>query len=218
MKVALIGSGKTGKEVVRLHSDTVIFNTSNIPTLEKLKKCDVIISFLPGDIFLKYLDLLIETNLPVVTGATGFTWPEDINEHVNSPWIKAHNFSLGMNIVQNMIESLGKIKNLYPDATFNIHDIHHKDKVDSPSGTALSWEKWLGQKSHITAERTGDVIGHHHIEMNTEVESIKLIHEAKDRGIFAKGALWSANLLYTSASIPTKLHDFNTIVKKHLEM
>ncbi len=221
MKIALLGAGKTGGKVADLHSNTVIFNSKNIPTKEKLQECDVVISFLAGDVFVDYIPLLIETKLPVVTGSTGFEWNANVIDQINADklkWVRAHNFSLGMNLVKNMIETLSKATLLYQDISFNIHDIHHVHKKDAPSGTALSWEKWLGHKAEISAERTGDVVGYHHIEMDTPVEKIKITHEAKDRAIFAQGAIWAAEKLLTDKEIPIGLNDFSTIVTKHLKI
>jgi 4-hydroxy-tetrahydrodipicolinate reductase len=221
MKIALLGAGKTGGKVAELHTDTVIFNSKNQPTLEKLSHCDVVISFLSGDIFETYIPLLIESKIPVVTGSTGFQWSKQDIEKINSQkltWIRAHNFSLGMNIVKSMIETLGKAKELYSDAQFNIHDIHHTQKLDSPSGTAISWKDWLGEDAEITAERTGDVVGYHHLEMNSAVEKIKITHEAKDRAIFASGAIWAAKRILEDPSKTIGLVDFSTLVNKHLKI
>lgn len=221
MKIALIGAGKTGGKVAELHNDTVIFDENNIPTLEKLKDCDVVVSFLPGPAFLEYIDLLIESRLPVVTGSTGFDWPENIQSRLkeaNVKWINAHNFSLGMNIAKSMIEYLGKAKELFDQVEFKIHDIHHVHKKDAPSGTALSWQDWLGSPADITAERTGEVVGYHHVEMVTPVEKIKLTHEALDRGIFAQGAIWTANKILIDDSIEVGLTHFSDVVKKHLNI
>lgn len=221
MKIALLGAGKTGSKVAELHKDTVIFNTKNKPNAQKLKECDVVISFLSGDIFNEYIPMLIESKVPVVTGSTGFDWPEDIQSRLqesNLKWIRAHNFSLGMNIVKNMIEIVSKATELYDDVEFKIHDIHHTQKLDAPSGTAISWEKWLGHKAEITSERTGDVVGYHHLEMDVPVEHIKITHEAKDRAIFASGAIWAAKRILNDSSIEAGLTDFSSIVKKHLNI
>lgn len=221
MKVALLGAGKTGIKVSELHKDTIIFNSKNKPTLEKLQDCDVVISFLTGDVFLEYIPLLIEAKMPVITGSTGFHWPRGIhNELVEKEltWIKAHNFSLGMNIVKSMIETLAKATELYADVTFSILDIHHTKKVDSPSGTALSWQEWLAHPAKITAERTGDTIGYHHLEMDSPMEKIKITHEAKDRAIFAAGALWAANKVTTDTSIAYGLNNFSSIVNKYIQI
>jgi 4-hydroxy-tetrahydrodipicolinate reductase len=221
MKIALLGAGKTGGRVKDLHPDTVIFNSKNLPSVDKLKVCDVVISFLAGDIFLSYIPLLIEAKLPVVTGSTGFDWPKNIENQIkeqNLKWVRSHNFSLGMNIVKSMIETLSKSTELYDDASFNIHDIHHTKKVDSPSGTALSWESWLNKEATITAERKGDIVGYHHLEMNSPMEKIKITHEAKDRAIFASGAIWAAKHLLKDPTLEAGLIDFNQLVKKHLNI
>ncbi len=221
MKVALLGAGKTGGKVAKLHHDTMIFNSQSPPTKEKLAQCDVIISFLAGDVFEEYIPLLIESQKPVVTGSTGFRWQEETLKSIQTKklkWIRAHNFSLGMNIVKSMIETLSKASLLYPEAHFAIHDIHHVHKKDAPSGTALSWQDWLGKKADISAERTGDVVGYHHLEMESEVEKIKITHEAKDRAIFAKGALWAADKILTDQEIPFGVSDFSQLVNKHLNI
>lgn len=215
MKVALIGTGKTGGKVAHDHSDTIKFDSKNRPTLEKLKECDVVISFVPGDIFVEYIPLLIESKLPVVVGSTGFEWDKKVKSELEEKklrWVHAHNFSMGMSIVKSLIETISKSSELLEDVTFKIHDIHHEKKLDAPSGTALSWKKWLGKDTKITSERTGDVIGYHHLDMQTPYESIKLVHEAKDRGIFARGALWSANQVLNNTNLPFGLIHFNDLV------
>ena len=220
MKVALLGAGKTGCEVAKLHPNTVIFNRENIPKIESLRECDIIVSFLPGDAFLKYIPLLIESALPVITGSTGFIWPESINDTLSTnkrQWIHAHNFSLGMSVVKTLIESLSRGSNLFDSPQFSIHDIHHKNKLDSPSGTALSWKNWLNKDTVITSERTGDVVGYHHLEMQTVSEKIKLTHEAKDRSLFAHGALWSAKKVLTQTDLPYGLIHFNELVTQNLK-
>ena len=221
MKIALLGSGKTGCEVAKLHKDTAIFNRTTPITLEALNACDIVISFLPGDVFKPLIPLLIKSRLPVITGSTGFDWDQEDISKINSQkitWVKAHNFSLGMNLVKSMIETLSKASELYPDASFSIHDIHHTHKVDSPSGTAISWNDWLNKDAKITAERTGDVIGYHHLEMNSQVEKIKITHEAKDRAIFASGALWAAQIIQKDPNRFEGLNNFDKIVKTVLNI
>ncbi len=221
MKIALLGAGKTGKKVADLHPDTIIFNTSNPLSMEVLQECNIVISFLPGNAFIQYIPLLIESKKPVITGSTGFeweqTWISKINEE-SLTWIRGHNFSLGMNLVKSMIEILAKATELYPKAQFSIHDIHHTQKLDSPSGTAISWKKWLNQEAKITAERTGDVVGYHHLEMESEVEKIKITHEAKDRAIFASGAIWAAQQIVASPEKYKGLINFDNLVKDILDI
>ena len=123
-----------------------------------------------------------------------------------------------MNLVKSMIEILAKATELYPKAQFSIHDIHHTQKLDSPSGTAISWKKWLNQEAKITAERTGDVVGYHHLEMESEVEKIKITHEAKDRAIFASGAIWAAQQIVASPEKYKGLINFDNLVKDILDI
>ena len=221
MKVALLGAGKTGSKVAELHPETIIFNSTNKPTLEKLEACDVIISFLAGDIFSQYIPLLIESKKPVITGSTGFTWDQKYIDQINQQkvtWVRAHNFSLGMNIVKTLIQFLSKASLLYPNANYSIHDIHHTKKLDSPSGTAITWKDWLGKDAEITAERIGDVVGYHHLEMESDVEKIKITHEAKDRAIFASGALWAAEKVLLEKNINRGLLEFSDLVTENLSI
>lgn len=218
MKVALLGSGKTGLHVAKLHENTIIFNSKNKPTIEELKLCDVVISFLPGDVFSEYIPLLTQSKLPVITGSTGLQWPVNLEQELKSQdaiWIRAHNFSLGMNIVKAMIEKLTLASSLYPEVQFSINETHHTKKLDSPSGTALSFKKWLGKEVEITSYREGDVIGDHTIKMDSNFESITLNHNAKDRALFASGALWAANIVLKN-KIPSGLYNFDEIVNSHL--
>lgn len=221
MKIALLGAGKTGLKVKEIHPDTIVFNTKNPPSLVGLKECDIAISFLPGDAFVSYLDLLVEAKIPVVTGSTGFNWPENFDMRLKDAgiaWIRAHNFSLGMNIVKEMILSMSYLGDLFEDGSYSIHDIHHVKKVDSPSGTAISWRDWLGKSAEITAERKGDVVGYHSLVFDSKDEKITLVHEAKERTIFARGAVWAAKILFKARGqnqqdLASGLHDFNKVVK-----
>src|SRR5690606_8405163 len=99
MRIALLGNGKTGSKVLEIAEkkhQLIIFDSQRVPTFEKLKETDAIISFLPGNVFLDLIPLLVETKLPVVTGSTGFTWPDNIQtilKEKNLAWIYATNFS-----------------------------------------------------------------------------------------------------------------------------
>ncbi len=221
MKVGLLGAGKTGSKVLDLHHDVITFTEENPPGVTDFKQCDVIICFLPGNVFLEYIPSLIESAVPVVTGATGFEWPASIDAQLKEKklkWVRSHNFSLGMNLVKAMIGVLGQASVLYDKFDYNIHDIHHIHKLDAPSGTALSWKDWLGHDAHITAERTGDVVGYHHLELDTPMEKIKIVHEAKDRAIFASGALWTAKKILDDKEIECGLIDFSNLVTRYLNI
>lgn len=216
MNVAVIGTGKTGGEVLDLLSPEHTvgpFNTENKPSEGKLKGADVIIVFIPGSAVSDVIDTVMEAKIPAVWGSTGYDWPEDLDQKLKQEgikWLKASNFSLGMNIVRRCISVISKGSDLLIDPQFHIHEIHHTGKKDAPSGTAISWKEWLGKDADISSERKGDIKGIHEMEMKTESESIFLKHQAHNRAVFAKGAIWSAEQLLKD-SIQPGLHDIETI-------
>lgn len=222
MKVAVLGAGKTGSKVALLLSEKGlafdIFNSKNPPTLVALDTCDVIISFLPPEPFAHYIDLLIESKKPVVAGTTGFHYSDHLNAILienKCRWIYGHNFSLGMNVIYELIQLINKSTSLLDHPAFSIHEIHHTKKLDAPSGTALSWAKWLGHPSAITSERTGDVIGFHSLELKTATEKIQLSHEALDRKIFAEGAIFAAmKCIQDPPLLPYGLTEFQQLIQK----
>ena len=197
-KIALLGRGKTGSKVLELKDQekVTVFHREHPPTYEKLKDHDVILSFLPGDAFSEMIPLLVETKKPVVTGSTGLSWPAGLHEDLKKrgvTWIYASNFALGMTLMKEMILLMGRANQLFEDLDFEIHEVHHTKKIDSPSGTALSWKEWLGHEALVTSERTGDVVGEHQLTLKTSFEQMTLKHEARDRKIFAQGALWACS-------------------------
>lgn len=216
MKFAVIGTGKTGGKVTELLDDDQIvgpFNSSNKPTPEKLQNADVAILFVPGPAADELMTPLMEAGIPAAWGTTGYDWPADLNDQLkqkNIKWLRASNFSLGMNIVRRCLGVIGQASRVLEAPTFHIHEIHHKHKQDAPSGTAISWKEWLGKNAEITSERKGDIKGIHRLEVKTGSESIHIKHEAHDRKIFAEGAIWAAEQLLDDAVDPG-FHDLSTI-------
>lgn len=222
MKIALLGKGKTGGKVLELLVEQniphTVFDSKNHPTIENLKGHDVVISFLSGDVFHEYIPVLLASKIPVVTGSTGMKWPEGFSERLKESelkWIYATNFSLGMNLVQQMIFIMREAKNILSGYEFSLHEVHHTKKLDAPSGTALSWKEWTGHEFPIESIREGDVIGLHELKLKTKTEEITLKHEALDRKIFAEGALYAANKIVED-NITPGLHLFQDIIKKAL--
>jgi 4-hydroxy-tetrahydrodipicolinate reductase len=219
MKIALLGKGKTGSKVFEIAPQEVtIFDSTHLPSVEKLKEHTVVISFLPGDAFLELMPMLIEARVPVVTGSTGFKWPSDFDKTLQDKglvWIYASNFSLGVVVLKQLIEKLHQVGHLFQEKSFSIHEVHHTKKLDSPSGTALSMTEWLKEPCKMSSERVGDVIGLHTLTMETSGEIIRIEHEAKDRKLFAEGALWAARYLLENKLSPG-LHAFQKVVENHL--
>ncbi len=222
MRVALLGTGKTGSKVLEILDGKNVtgFNEANPPTLQSLAGHDVAISFLPGPSLLTYIDLLIASGMPLASGSTGFEWPPDIDNRLKArglAWVTASNFSLGMNLVYGMLKVLAKAPLLYDEFEFQLHEVHHIHKKDRPSGTALSWQDWVGQKVDITSGREGDNPGKHKLTLVTEYEDISVQHQSKDRRIFASGALWTAQKL-ADGRIEPGLHTLQAIMKKDLQL
>lgn len=215
MKTAVIGTGKTGGAVAKLLSDNaVLFNLENKPTADKLKNCDIAIVFVSPDGAEDVLEELIEAKIPVVWGTTGFEWPEDATERINNAgtrWVIGSNFSLGMNLVRKALNLFGDGSDLLKNPEFHIHEVHHVHKKDAPSGTALSWQKWLGKESSISSDRQGDVKGIHSLHIKTKNESIWLKHEAHNRELFAEGAVWTANFLLKHPHIEPGIYSFSSL-------
>lgn len=221
MKVALLGKGKTGSKVLEIATCEIeFFDRINEPTYEKLIKHDVIISFLPGEAFEALIPVLLETKKPVVTGSTGFTWPTNFDKTLQEKkvaWIHATNFSLGVVVLKQLIERLHKVSGLFSEKSLSIHEVHHTKKLDAPSGTALSMKEWLKEPCEITSAREGDVVGLHTLTLETPGEIIRLEHEAKNRQLFAEGAMWAANYI-TKNRMEPGLHAFQKVVEKHLSL
>lgn len=209
MKLALLGKGKTGCEVLKLWNDVTVFDRANPIGAEKLQGFDAIISFLPSAPFEAHLDTLIGSGIPLVSGTTGIDWPKDLNARLKERgvcWVWSFNFSLGMYFVRRMIKTLNDARTIFPDATITIHEVHHEKKLDAPSGTALSWNDLLDKQATITSERIGDVMGHHALQFETSGERISLTHDAKNRSIFAEGAVWTARYLTSEHLLPGLYH------------
>lgn len=220
MKIALLGKGKTGGKVLEIliakKIPHTVFDSTNTPTLERLRGHDVVISFLPGEAFKSYLGLLQESKIPVVCGSTGMSWPQNFDQDLKNSglkWIYATNFSLGMNLVHQMILIMKEASKIFDDYQFSLHEVHHTKKLDAPSGTALSWKNWVGHDIDITSERKGDVIGIHELTLTTPDEEITLKHNALDRKIFANGALFAADKILKNNSLAPGLHLFQDIVQ-----
>ncbi|MEX2478324.1 MAG: dihydrodipicolinate reductase C-terminal domain-containing protein [Gracilimonas sp.] len=222
MKIAVIGTGKTGGKVVELLGDELseAFDAGNPPTKEKLKVADAVIIFVPGDAVPDVIDDVIEAGIPAAWGSTGFDWPEDLEERVKTKstrWVLASNFSLGMNIIRKGIEAISAGSAILKDPEFHIHEVHHVHKKDAPSGTALSWKEWLDKEAEVTSVREGDVKGIHELTMKTGTEEITLRHKALDRALFAEGAIWAAKQLVNNSKMEAGIRTFGQLFDHVME-
>jgi 4-hydroxy-tetrahydrodipicolinate reductase len=216
MNIAVIGTGKTGGKVVELLGDECVeaFDTRNLPTAGKLQKADAVIIFTPGDAVPDLIDMVLEAGIPAAWGSTGFEWPQELNQKVKdrkTKWVIASNFSLGMNIIRKSIEAISAGSVILDEPEFHIHEVHHIHKKDAPSGTALSWKKWLGKESEITSARKGDVKGIHELTLKTATEEITLKHKALNRALFAEGAIWATRQLVSHSKMEDGICTFSQL-------
>ncbi len=214
MKIAVIGKGKTGGAVESLAGKTQkieSFDSKNSPSARKLRAFDAAIVFVPAAGFADLVPALIESEIPMVIGTTGFSF-ENLPA-VNAPWITASNFSLGMNFLFAVTQFLPSLRRAGP--RFHIQESHHVHKKDSPSGTALHLQSLLPNSTEITAERSGDIVGIHTVITELPFETLTLRHEAQDRSVFASGALYAAEFLLPG--LPIGVHKFETILANQLK-
>lgn len=222
MKLAVIGTGKTGGKVTELLSKDQIADTFDVdykPTADKLKKADAAIIFVPGSAVDDVFNEVLESGIPAVWGSTGYEWPENLDatlKEAGVKWLKASNFSLGMNIIRRAIKVISEGSEMLDSPEYHIHEVHHVHKKDAPSGTALSWKEWLGKEAEITSERKGDIKGIHELTVKTAAESIFLKHQAHDRAVFAQGAIWAAEQIVKDEIAPG-FYDFSTIFDQAID-
>ncbi len=219
--IAVIGKGRTGGEVLKLLAENespLIFDQHHPVSAEVLRAADVAIIFVPGAAVSSIFDQVLDSCIPAVWGSTGFAWPEDLNTQLcakQTRWVVASNFSPMMVLIQNLIETIGKTApTLIEEAHYDISEVHHVHKKDSPSGTALSWQEWLHVPASIHATREGDVRGIHELTLSTPHEVLSLRHEVLDRSVFAAGALQAARVLLNHPEAPPGLYSFYDLFKE----
>lgn len=225
IKLAVAGArGRMGQAISRLaFSDTEFQMTAllehpnhpessgtinNVPISTDtaiLNKCDALIDFTLPEGTLNHLEVCLKYHVPIVIGTTGMT-PEQIH-HIHEvakkiPVVFSTNMSVGVNILFKLIELVG---NKIGSCEISISETHHIHKKDAPSGTAKTMaeiaEKSSGQPvKDIKSFREGEVIGDHDIIFETPEDILTVKHHAKNRDMFAKGALLAAKFLQNKKS------------------
>jgi len=220
MKIALIGYGKMGKTIERIalergHKIVSVIDIDNLDDFESdaFKSADVAIEFTIPHVALSNYRRAFASNVPVVSGTTGWTaeLPQLLKEieEGGKTLFWSSNFSLGVNIFMAVNKYLAKIMNQFPDYNVEMTEVHHTQKLDAPSGTAITlaegilekidrktaWVKETETKASemaIKSIREGQVPGIHTIRYESEVDSIEITHDAKSREGFAFGAVVAA--------------------------
>lgn len=223
MKIALVGTGRTGSSVASLLKPEELvgpFNRGHRPTADALMKSDAVILFVPGDAVNELIEPVMQSGRPSVWASTGMSWPQDLHHQLvakNLCWVASSNFSLLMALIRQMIGVLSTAKQLVDNPIFHLHEIHHAGKKDGPSGTALLWKEWLGLDIPITFSREGDIKGIHQLTLSTPTEKLALQHDVLDRSVFASGALWVAEKLAQKKFTKPGLNSLQQVVESQLQ-
>ncbi|MEO1437364.1 MAG: 4-hydroxy-tetrahydrodipicolinate reductase [Bacteroidota bacterium] len=220
MQIALIGYGKMGKTIEKLalengHEIVLTIDQDNPDDLHNghLAKADVAIEFTRPVSAFENLKACILQGVPVVSGTTG--WLDrrpDLEQLVfqhEGAFFYASNYSIGVNIFFRINQLLGKLANGYPEYHISMEEIHHTEKLDAPSGTAISLANdlikvidhksaWVNATEHaeneipIVSKRFPKVPGTHRVRIESKIDTIEISHEAYSRAGFAQGALRAA--------------------------
>ncbi len=203
MKIALFGYGKMGKEVERMAP-------ARRHELSGLQEADVAIDFSHPEAVLTNARQAVDAGVPLVIGTTG--WEKDF-EAVKVVFTSSEcgcvygpNFSLGVHIFSQILAKAASLVALYDLYDVAGLEVHHNQKVDSPSGTAKNLTKIVQHEmpekaGHLafSSVRVGDVSGTHTVIFDSAVDTITLTHAAKNRSGFALGAIFAAELIHESS-------------------
>tara|TARA_B110001469_G_C9518690_1_gene258214 strand:- start:47 stop:712 length:666 start_codon:yes stop_codon:yes gene_type:complete len=213
MKIALLGFGKMGKRVEELatkkgHIVVCKSNSSDETKLLDLSIADVAIDFSTPSAAFENISHAIKSGIPVISGTTG--WLEKIKEIESlcksrkGAFLYSSNFSLGVNLFFKLNKQLAKIMQDF-NYESKIHETHHVEKIDSPSGTALTLKKDLDiintKEIAITSQRINNITGIHKINYSSFYDEIEIIHKAKNRDGFASGAIIAAEWIIKKEGI-----------------
>ncbi|NJB72265.1 4-hydroxy-tetrahydrodipicolinate reductase [Saonia flava] len=225
MKIALFGYGKMGKmiEQIALQRDHTIVAKVDVDAKEiDFCEMDVAIDFSTPNAAYGNIKGCLEHNVPIISGTTG--WLNKFDEIVNlcnetkGGFIYASNYSLGVNIFFELNEYLAKMMANLNQYKVSMEEIHHTQKLDAPSGTAISLAEGIIKNSDlsqwklgkaregeipITSKRIDAVPGTHTITYDSKVDSIELKHTAHNREGFALGAVVAAEWIVGKTGVFT---------------
>lgn len=214
MKIALLGYGKMGKMIEQTaisRKHTIVAKIDGEFSEKDIQDADVAIDFsIPSAAFTN-ITTCLENNIPVISGTTG--WLDHYDKAVElcskhkGAFIYASNFSLGVNIFFQLNEYLAKIMTNVEEYDVSIEETHHTQKLDAPSGTAITLAEGVIKNSSktgwkldqaaeneipVTAKRIENVPGTHNIRYSGKVDDIEITHTAHSREGFALGAVIAA--------------------------
>jgi 4-hydroxy-tetrahydrodipicolinate reductase len=231
MKIALIGYGKMGKAIESIalskgHEIVLKIDIQNNQdfTEAALQKADVAIEFTGPHSAFENVKKCIAWGVPVVSGSTGWLdqWAEikDLCAEKNGTLIYSSNYSIGVNLFFELNKQLAQLMESYNSYDVSMTEVHHTEKKDAPSGTAISLaeqiltnlgrkNKWVNTASGnsnelvIKSERIDPAPGTHIVKYSSEVDDIEIIHTAHTRIGFASGAVLAAEFAFEKKGIFT---------------
>jgi 4-hydroxy-tetrahydrodipicolinate reductase len=228
VRLAVIGDGKMGLAIASLASGhgfdvvALLGEAHVFPqgiTTQLLEGADVAVEFTTPEVAATNVRGCIAAGCPVVCGTTG--WDAErakVEEEVRAAHgalLWSPNFSIGVHLFSRMVAHAARLV-AGADAGFDAHlvETHHKQKVDAPSGTARALaaraEKAGGKPVAITSVRVGSVPGTHEVIFDGAFEQIRVVHTARDRRVFATGALAAARWLVGKQGVFTLDHMLGT--------
>ena len=217
MKIALLGYGKMGQAIEKIaieRGHTIVLKKSIDDSFDGIEQADVAIDFSIPSAAVENITKCLESGIAVVSGTTG--WLEYYGKMVdkckanNGAFIYGSNFSLGVNLFFELNEHLARLMQNFPKYKTEIKEIHHTQKLDAPSGTAITlanaiiensdYSSWALEKKKedellIEAERTDNVPGTHTVYYKNPIDTIEITHTAHSREGFAQGAVIAAEWL-----------------------
>jgi 4-hydroxy-tetrahydrodipicolinate reductase len=223
MRIALIGYGKMGHmiqdvAIQRGHEVVLKINIENLEDFnrENMSGVDVAIEFTSPESAYNNVIKCLDFGVPVVSGSTG--WNDKLESakayclQKGGSFLHASNFSIGVNIFFEVNKLLARLMSAQPDYDVSLKEIHHTQKLDAPSGTAVtlaeqvianlprkqSWvnhESFHPEKLTIISERIDPAPGTHHVKYTSEIDDIEIIHTAHNRKGFSLGAVLAAEYI-----------------------
>lgn len=224
MKIALLGYGKMGKVIEKLaieRGHKIVFKSNSNTQKIDLSNADIAIDFSTTKSAVHNISTCINYNIPVISGTTG--WLEKYDQITNlcnekkGAFIYSSNFSLGVNIFFELNKYLAQIMSNLKQYNVSLEEIHHTQKLDAPSGTAISLAEgiiensektsWVTEKEGehfevpVYSKRINEVPGTHIIDYSSNVDSIKIEHIAHNRDGFALGAVIAAEWILNKKGV-----------------
>ncbi len=248
MNIAIIGYGKMGHEIEKIAKDKGINIASIIDpnqnnakykeiNEESMKDVDVCVDFTHPDSVIDNIKKISNFKKNIVVGTTG--WYNNMDkvkgmvENANIGLIWSGNFSLGVNIYFKIIENAAKIVNKFDDYDVFVHEFHHNQKADSPSGTAVMLGNILidnierkkkvvteelkrrinPEELHVSSTRSGSIPGTHIVGFDSAADTIELKHVARNRQGFALGAVLAAQWIQNKKGF----YDINDFIRSIIQ-